>query len=539
MRERERVRFRQKIGLAVSVSARTRLERGCERLGGVSSQDQQSRPLQIRNFRIFFESLDDRFSSSCRLVVSRGPLLHFIYLDNTLLVWLEHVLQVSSQNSWKFPASCERSTPNRTLKISTFSLRGLPVLKLIESCDRDKYFFVLIPADSIAPSWFDFVRLTQNWIAARNILPPPPMLSTPGRFVSPHKSFAQAVGSPLSVSGSCEIQKFGSMDGICVKDVGVDDQLAFLERCIVFRFVSSECIDWSSFRRWAHQNWVIQLDRWIPVADRSGVLLSDDVVWATFRGIPLHLRSTALFHQLGDICGHFLSFEKSDSLSSVRICFRLKGVINEEIPLCFKGLVYPVSVELDSPPPSSCCRFPSDSAPVWHSKRKSVLQTYSASPLDLDARVSADPQWSFLHPDSKSPTACSMVGVVKSSACSPAGSSTVLLSPPWLKARLPSSFTSSSSPPISATEAASLMCSCSPSLTFVDQTHLEDTLLNSSIIEVSKVLGLELEGSPSSGSTAAIATCREVIRRRSSYRSRSRQELELRRLGASADSLMS
>ncbi|CAN1823887.1 Putative ribonuclease H protein At1g65750, partial [Linum perenne] len=78
-------------------------------------------------------------------------------------------------------------------------------------------------------------------------------------------------------------------------------------------------IDWSSFRRWAHQNWassldvdfqklgdglwllecgssekvkhilaldrwcfgrtVIQLDRWIPVAGRSGVLLSDDVVW--------------------------------------------------------------------------------------------------------------------------------------------------------------------------------------------------------------------------------------------------------------------
>ncbi|CAN1823890.1 hypothetical protein LINPERHAP1_LOCUS30563 [Linum perenne] len=135
------------------------------------------------------------------------------------------------------------------------------------------------------------------------------------------------------------------MDGICVKDVGVDDRLAFLERCIVFRFVSSECIDWSSFRRWAHQNWassldvdfqklgdglwlldcgssekvkhilaldrwcfgrtVIQLDRWIPVAGRSGVLLSDDVVWVTFRGIPLHLRSTALFRQLGDICGHF------------------------------------------------------------------------------------------------------------------------------------------------------------------------------------------------------------------------------------------
>ncbi|CAN1187278.1 hypothetical protein LINPERHAP1_LOCUS1538, partial [Linum perenne] len=152
--------------------------------------------------------------------------------------------------------------------------------------------------------------------------------------------------------------------------------------------------------RWLFGKIVTQLNRWIPEAGRSGVLLSNDVVWATIRGIPLHLRTSDLFRQLGDVCGRFLNFEKGDSLSSVRICFKLKGGIPEEIPIYHEGFVFPVKVELESPPPSRVCSFPVGSVPDWNPKLKSsvfspsVIPKRSAHPhpfADLLSSAIADP----------------------------------------------------------------------------------------------------------------------------------------------------
>ncbi|CAN1759419.1 hypothetical protein LINPERHAP1_LOCUS7119 [Linum perenne] len=354
-------------------------------------------------------------------MVCRGSLSHFVFLDRASLIWLEQVLHIASQSGWKLPVPCEFSSVKRTLKLSSFFLRNSPVLKISELCANDKSFFVLVPADSSSSSWLRLLQSTRNWIASLGILPPPPAFSVPGSPLSPTKTYAQVVGSSWSVQGRCEISQIGVSPGVLVKEDGIADRRAYLDRCLVFRFHTSDSIDWPSFRRWAHRNWgspleaefqrlgdglwllfcgssdkvnriialdrwlfgkiVIQLDRWIPEAGRSGVLLSKDVVWATIRGIPLHLRSSDLFRQLGDVCGRFQSFEKGDSLSSVRICFTLKGGIPEEIPIFHGGFIFPVKVELDSSPPSKVCSFPVGAAPVWNPKLKSSAFSPSVSPL--------------------------------------------------------------------------------------------------------------------------------------------------------------
>ncbi|CAN1781640.1 hypothetical protein LINPERHAP1_LOCUS15520 [Linum perenne] len=57
--------------------------------GGVVSPDRSCRSLQIKDVRISIEMSDGRFGSVCRLSVSKGSSSHFIFLDRTLVFWLE------------------------------------------------------------------------------------------------------------------------------------------------------------------------------------------------------------------------------------------------------------------------------------------------------------------------------------------------------------------------------------------------------------------------------------------------------------------
>ncbi|CAN1152601.1 hypothetical protein LINPERHAP2_LOCUS18844 [Linum perenne] len=429
MRESDRFRERNRASDDPSESLRT--ERRGWVLGGVSTQDRPSCLLQIENYNIVFKPSNGRYESICRLVVSRDHLSHFVFLDGVLLVWLEHVLQVASQNDWKLPASCVRTTTRRVLKISSFSLRGSPVLKISESCGNGKVFFVVIPADPDTTGWLSFLLFTQRWIASLGILPPPPTLSATSRaFTDPHKTFAQVVSGFLPDKGRCSASALGSVPSVTVESEGITERRAFLERCIVFRFLSSDRIDWIAFKQWAHRNWdsqldavfhklddglwllhcgssaqvdrilsserwcfdqvVLQIDKWIPEAGRSGVLSNEDVVWVTIRGIPLHLRSQELFRQLGETCGHYLGFESGDTLSSIRIRLRLKGAIPAEIPINHGNLSFPVRVTPDSIPPARCYRLPVVSTSDLRSKNKGVLCFSSPSSSTLRSS-STDP----------------------------------------------------------------------------------------------------------------------------------------------------
>ncbi|CAN1792233.1 hypothetical protein LINPERHAP1_LOCUS19590 [Linum perenne] len=182
----------------------------------------------------------------------------------------------------------------------------------------------------------------------------------------------------------CSGSREAGCPGIEVNKDGDQERLAFLDSCLVFRFCSHDPFDWPRFRRWANRNWgsavnaplqkldddlwllfcdskakvdrilsinrnrygdiLILLDKWIPEAGRSKVLAREKVVWITIRGIPVHLRSSDLFRQIGSECGTFLAFETCSSLSSVRIKIRLTGILPEFIPIKFEGKVFPVQV---------------------------------------------------------------------------------------------------------------------------------------------------------------------------------------------------
>ncbi|CAN1184253.1 hypothetical protein LINPERHAP2_LOCUS36864 [Linum perenne] len=313
------------------------------------------------------------------------------------------LILAAAQKRWKFPVSCVRSTHRRTLKLSSFDLRGTPVLKLTESRGSDFSFFVLLPADLASRSWSELFRFTQHWIASLDILPPPPLsLSSPPSGSA--KSYAQAVGGSFSLSGACGATSCGSSTGILVEKVGVADRQSYLDQCIVFRFLSTDSVDWASFHRWTHRSWGIPVDTHIQ---KLG-----DGLWLMHCGSSKKIRGA--FRRgggLGHYQGHspapslqrlipsvrrFLwllpQFREWGSLSSVRIRFRLKGSIPEEIPICYEDRIYPVSVVLDAPPPSRSVYSSSNSAFDWREKKKSICSLAVAS---SSQRRSSVPHVSF------------------------------------------------------------------------------------------------------------------------------------------------
>ncbi|CAN1795069.1 hypothetical protein LINPERHAP1_LOCUS20485 [Linum perenne] len=99
---------------------------------------------------------------------------------------------------------------------------------------------------------------------------------------------------------------------------------------------------------WSFGDRRLLIDKWIPSAGRSNVLLKDDVVWIIARGTPIHLRSHDLFRKIGSACGVYLDHEDGDSLSSTRIKIKLTGALPEEVPICFEDRVFSVSIEKET-----------------------------------------------------------------------------------------------------------------------------------------------------------------------------------------------
>ncbi|CAN0847684.1 hypothetical protein LINGRAHAP2_LOCUS5106 [Linum grandiflorum] len=89
----------------------------------------------------------------------------------------------------------------------------------------------------------------------------------------------------------------------------------------------------------------IFLDVWINDAGRSSVRLGMNVVWLVARGIPLHLRSKALYRLVGESCGQFICSDESRRLDSVRINVKLLGECLDEIPLLHGHDIVPIKVE--------------------------------------------------------------------------------------------------------------------------------------------------------------------------------------------------
>ncbi|CAN1784342.1 hypothetical protein LINPERHAP1_LOCUS16548 [Linum perenne] len=275
-------------------------------------------------------------------------------------------------------------------------------LKISEACINGKFFFVLVPTQSSSDGWKSLLTLCQSWIALA-LAPPPPVSSTSS--TKPPSSFAEVVKGPsLPTHGRCvEVANSGTL-GITVEKDGIRDRQLYLECCIVFRFCSQAPIDWTRFRRWANSSWgsalnaplqkldddlwllfcdskakvdrilalnrrsfgdiPIYMDKWIPEAGCSQLLRKEGIIWITIRGIPIHLRSTDLFRQIGMSCGEYLGYEACSSLSSIRLKIRYVRSMPELIPLHFEGKVFHVEVIHDSEFTSAASEVCKEQCPI-------------------------------------------------------------------------------------------------------------------------------------------------------------------------------
>ncbi|CAN1216618.1 hypothetical protein LINPERPRIM_LOCUS688 [Linum perenne] len=291
------------------------------------------------------------------------------------LDWVIGVLEVAKRSNWSIPRGCVCVSTRRKIVMASFRVKGELILRISEVCPGGKVFFVDIPKESEARGWMAFFNLVcgLDGDTRKRIL------------VSPERSFLDVVKRKgLPDGGKCVVVRQDGMVSIEVQDEGVKDRLSYLEKGVVLRFVGDGKINWAEFRRWAARYWGIPsasdiyplgdelwflecstpseanrilllnrrkfgnfdllMDSWITIAGRSKVAWDANEVWVTVRGVPLHLRSTALARCVGEVCGEFLDSSMGCDLSSIRVKVRMSGGLPEVIPVSLGGVVFPVSV---------------------------------------------------------------------------------------------------------------------------------------------------------------------------------------------------
>ncbi|CAN1186323.1 hypothetical protein LINPERHAP2_LOCUS38070 [Linum perenne] len=306
---------------------------------GSLNSDQVGHSFRSRNCTVTISPSLDFASRHWRLSVEREGKRHFIFLDEDQLVWLVDVLAVAAKVNWKLPLECFRRSTRRTISLVTFWKNGVRFLCLRERCRDGKVFFVNIPSDWNSLGW----KLLLMGVSAFGQRASEGVSKT---FASLERSksslsFAQAVAGPRStLEGDCRLEEVAGGVEVQVGELGVSQRLSWLARCLVFRLerVNATVPDWAGFRGWIVRRWgvdkgtefrllgdnlwlmelssaeevdrVIRLDRWnfpnhkisadrwIKGAGTSKVL--EDRGWEWFRvvGVPLHLRSEALFNSI-------------------------------------------------------------------------------------------------------------------------------------------------------------------------------------------------------------------------------------------------
>ncbi|CAN1165126.1 hypothetical protein LINPERHAP2_LOCUS25967, partial [Linum perenne] len=217
---------------------------------------------QIKDIKVSLEHSDGRFGSICRLVVSKGVASHFIFLDRSLVLWLEGALQVASSSSWNFPSPCKSGSIRRSLVVSSVFSSSGRVLKISEVCRNSKVFFVLIPMDTFNGGWWSFLKLLQSYF----------IRSCGKARLMAQSSFAQIVkGIEYSTRGRCVGETIDGSPGVLIEEDRVSERIRFLDCCIVIRFCTQEQVDWVSFRRWAHRQWGTAID-WVSFRRLASLL---------------------------------------------------------------------------------------------------------------------------------------------------------------------------------------------------------------------------------------------------------------------------
>ncbi|CAN1173295.1 hypothetical protein LINPERHAP2_LOCUS30587 [Linum perenne] len=524
--------------------------------------DQFRQFFQVRNCNVSVEDSRGAFGSDFRVSATVGEKSHFVFLDKGQLVWLRGILQEAAGKRWSLPISSSKESARRSLVVSHFVGRGVRNLKLTEVCKNGKLFFILIPWDPKSGGWRQLLLAIQPGSSAAS-------LTTPAR------SFADVLRRPgLSEVGQCKVESVASVPCIRTEEIGVQDRLDFLKGCLVIRFSSPSDVDWTAFRRWAATVWgtspelpysrladdlwlldvssekevdrimalgkwrfgniLLHVDGWIKDAGRSTISSEKGVVWFLASGIPLHLRSPALFQALGDSCGSFLGFEKAGDLNSVRIKVKLQKEAPTSVTLKFGEEAFPVVLRLElegtqslvprrsdaeevpsvsgdsssgnlvlspQPPVFETVEAPSlSSVAVFSSEKNLELRASMCQHFPLIPRMTAIPSVSGFRGGS-------FAGLRLGSNEEPVSSS--FLTPLPFRREDSVFLEASSSSPSFASYSQS-----SPSVLLTDEAQSAIQQAASSVevevLEVSELIGLTLNGSSAGGAAAAVATCKKI-----------------------------
>ncbi|CAN1810026.1 hypothetical protein LINPERHAP1_LOCUS25783 [Linum perenne] len=102
-----------------------------------------------------------------------------------------------------------------------------------------------------------------------------------------------------------------------------------------------------SLNRFSFGSFHLLIDSWTKMAGRSRVAWNSNCTWVAVKGIPLHLRSTALARCIGEVCGEFIDLADGADLSSMRVKVRIRGCLPEVIPISIGEESFPVNIVPD------------------------------------------------------------------------------------------------------------------------------------------------------------------------------------------------
>ncbi|CAN1163013.1 hypothetical protein LINPERHAP2_LOCUS24789 [Linum perenne] len=315
--------------------------------------DQLGSTFRSRNCSLTISSSFDFASRHGRLAVEREGKSHFIFMDEDQMRWLVDVLTVAARANWKIPGECWRSSSRRMITVVSFWKNGVRFLCLREKCRDGKVFFINIPMDWNSTGWNLLLLKVSDFV--QKMWKGSPRTSASAGVSVQRLSFAQAVATPkLATDGESRLMIGNEGAEVVVGDQGVSQRLQWLESCLVFRLerLSAAVPDWVRFREWCSNRWgipkgtdirpmgddlwimvlaspmevkrIMRLDRWnfpdhklsadkwVGGAGTSEVMTERGWSWFRVVGIPLHLRSEAVFDSIArafgesavaDVCG--------------------------------------------------------------------------------------------------------------------------------------------------------------------------------------------------------------------------------------------
>ncbi|CAN0880892.1 hypothetical protein LINGRAHAP2_LOCUS13907 [Linum grandiflorum] len=198
-------------------------------------------------------------------------------------------------------------------------------------------FFVKIPVERNSDGWPALLRLLGSFAQEER-----------QAVGVDNRSFVDVIRSKiLSTEGECRVVIMGGVKSVKVERVGVAAMEEYLGSCLLHG--KADVARVLRLGRWRFGERNIKAGDCFSFAGRSNVAAEKGVVWLRMDGIPLHLRSFALFKQLGNCCGRFLDFKEDGcSLNSIRIKVGEVAAIPRQIPIFLDDECYLIYVLVEN-----------------------------------------------------------------------------------------------------------------------------------------------------------------------------------------------